>query len=119
MSPYAQRRLVPFYAENHRMVTPFGSDHFGPMVMVEVGAMTVGSIRQCFTPEAPVDRGDRKGFFELGGSTVVLLFESGAVDLARDLLDNTEAGLETYGRMGDSLGRARNSDDFHILGKKS
>ena len=107
MSPYAQRRLVPFYAENHRMVTPFGSDHFGPMVMVEVGAMTVGSIRQCFTPEAPVDRGERKGFFELGGSTVVLLFEPGTMDLAQDLLDNRDAGLETFVRMGDSLGRAR------------
>ncbi len=81
--------------------------------------MTVGSIRQCFTPQAPVARGDRKGFFELGGSTVVLLFEAGAMDLAQDLLDNTDAGLETYVRMGDSLGRARNSDDFHILGKKS
>ena len=107
VSPYAQHRLVPFYAENHRMVTPFGSDHFGPMVMVEVGAMTVGSIRQCFTARAPVARGDRKGFFELGGSTVVLLFEPGAMDLAQDLLDNTDAGLETYVRMGDSLGRAR------------
>ena len=34
VSPYAQHRLVPFYAENHRMVTLFRSDHFGPMVMV-------------------------------------------------------------------------------------
>ena len=29
-----------------------------------------------------------------------------AVDLAQDLLDNSDAGLETYVRVGDSLGRA-------------
>ena len=34
------------------MVTPFASDHFGPMALVEVGALTVGSIRQAWVAGA-------------------------------------------------------------------
>jgi len=105
--PYSLRRLVPFFAENHRAVTLFDSDHFGPMAIVEVGALTVGSIRQRFRPGARVARGQAKGFFELGGSTVVMLFRRGAIDLAPDLRAMTEREIETYVRMGEPIGRAR------------
>jgi phosphatidylserine decarboxylase len=103
--PYARRRLVPFYTENHRMVTPFDSDHFGAMAIVEVGALTVGSIRQVCRPGARVRRGERKAAFEPGGSTVVLLFRPGAVELDADLVDWSRREVEVHVRMGDSLGR--------------
>jgi len=46
ISPYSLSWLVPFYTENHRMLTLFDSDHFGQMAIVEIGAFTVGSIQQ-------------------------------------------------------------------------
>lgn len=104
--PYALRTLVPFFTENHRMVTRFESDHFGPMAIVEIGALTVGSIRQRFEPSARVAKGDHKGFFELGGSTVVLLFRPGAIQLDLDLCAMTSRGMETFVRMGEAIGRA-------------
>jgi phosphatidylserine decarboxylase len=104
--PYAQRTIVPFFGENYRMVTRFESDHFGPMAMVEVGALTVGSIRQRFLPGVPVAKGERKGYFELGGSTVVLLFRRGAIHLDNDIVNLTASEIETSVRMGDSLGRS-------------
>jgi len=104
--PYATRSLVPFYTENHRMLTLFDSDHFGEIAIIEVGALTVGSIQQRYDPGCRVPRGAPKGFFELGGSTVVLLFEKGAIRLDDDLCSNSEAGVETYVRFGDSVGRA-------------
>jgi phosphatidylserine decarboxylase len=103
--PYAERGLVPFFAENHRMVTPFDSDHFGPMAIVEVGALTVGSIRQAFAPGARVEKGAPKGWFELGGSTVVLLFRAGAIALDPDLCALTAREIECFVRMGEPLGR--------------
>jgi phosphatidylserine decarboxylase len=103
--PYARQRPVPFYAENHRMVTPFASDHFGRMALVEIGALTVGSIRQSFAPSAWVPKGTRKGTFALGGSTVVLVFEPGAIALDEDLVERTRQGTETYVRWGERLGR--------------
>ena len=105
--PYALRRLVPFYTENHRMVTPFASDHFGSMAIVEVGALTVGSIRQGWRPGTHVGRGERKAAFEPGGSTVVLLFRPGAVELDDDLVAWSRDEVEVHVRMGHSLGRVR------------
>lgn len=106
VSPYARRWLVPFYRDNHRVVTRLASDRFGPIAMVEIGAFTVGSVRQAFVPDRPVAKGDHKGWFALGGSLLVLLFEPGGVRLDRDLIEGTEAGLETYVRLGESIGRS-------------
>lgn len=103
--PYALRRLVRFYTENHRMLTRFASDHFGEMAIVEVGALTVGSIRQAYRPAERVLKGQRKAVFELGGSTVVLLFRPGAITLDADLVALSAHEDETYVRMGESLGR--------------
>jgi len=72
--------------------------------MVEVGAFTVGSIRQCFKTFGRVAKGDHKGYFELA-SIVVLLFPAGAADFDEDLLPNSSRDLETYVRFGDPLAR--------------
>ncbi len=104
--PYARRWLVPVFAENVRARTAFASDQFGPMQIMEVGAFTVGSIRQAFRPGTRVGRGAHKGWFEIGGSTVVLLFTRGAVAFDEDLVESSARGLETAVRVGESLGRA-------------
>jgi phosphatidylserine decarboxylase len=105
VTPYSRTWAVPFYAENFRVITPFASDAFGQIAMVEVGAFTVGSIRQQFTPGARVARGAYKGVFELGASIVVLVFEPGAIRFDEDLRRNTAAGLETFVRMGERIGQ--------------
>ena len=104
VSPYSRHKPVPFYTENYRMLTLFASDHFGLVALLEIGAFTVGSIQQRYRPTARVAKGDKKGFFELGGSTIVLLFEPGAIQLDHDLCDKTEEGFETHVRLGESIG---------------
>jgi phosphatidylserine decarboxylase len=103
--PYSRTHLMPYYSENHRVLTLFDSDHFGRVAIVDVGALAVGSIRECFEPGARVSRGSYKGYFELGGSTVVLLFEKGRILLDSDLTANSPKEIETYVRVGESLGR--------------
>ncbi len=104
--PYNLRGLIPFFSENYRMFTIFNSEHFGPIAMIEIGAFTVGSIQQRYRSGHRVAKGDRKGFFEMGGSTVVLLFEKGRIALDADLCANTRNDVETYVLMGDSIGSA-------------
>ena len=106
VSPYSRRKLLPLYAENHRMVTLLDSDHFRRVAMIEVGAFTIGSIQQRYHPGARVKKGDHKGFFELGGSIVILLFQRGAIRFDDDLCKHTSSGIETYVCLGESIGRA-------------
>jgi phosphatidylserine decarboxylase len=103
--PYTRERLTAFYTDNYRMVTLINSEQFGTVAMAEIGAFTVGSIKQDYVPYRSVGTGDHKGHFELGGSTVVLLFERGAVRVDDDILEHTAEGLETYIRFGESTGR--------------
>lgn len=102
--PYNLRGLIPFFSDNYRTLTIFDSDHFGRIAMIEIGAFTVGSIRQIYRSGHRVAKGDRKGHFEMGGSTVVMLFEKGRIALDKDLCVNTRNDIETYVLMGDSIG---------------
>ncbi len=111
--PYARRRFLPFFAENYRTRTAFHSNSFGEVLMVDIGAFTVGAIRQDFQPGQPVRRGDHKGWFQLGGSTIVLLFQKNVIRFDADLLANSAIGRETQVRMGESIGQkagAKRSD---------
>jgi phosphatidylserine decarboxylase len=103
--PYALRTPTSFYAENFRMVTLIDSDRFGQVAQVEIGAFTVGSIRQHFRPGRRAHKGEKKGYFELGGSTVVLVFAAGAIEIDGDLRRHSDRGFETRLRVGDSVGR--------------
>jgi phosphatidylserine decarboxylase len=105
VSPYSRSRSIPFYSENKRALTLFDSDHFGRLAMVEIGAFTIASIRQEFHPGEHMSKGAHKGFFGLGGSVVALLFEKDAIALDGDLCANTRAGLETFVRLGEPVGR--------------
>lgn len=64
----------------------------------------VGSILQTYSENSRVQKGDEKGYFAFGGSTTVLLCEKGHVQFSEDLLSNTQKGLETAIKMGETIG---------------
>ena len=90
---------------NKRMVTMLMSEHCGRLLQIEVGALTIGSIVQTYTP-GPVTKGQEKGYFHFGGSTVVLLAERDRIMPDQDLLDATAEGLETLVKVGTRIGKA-------------
>ncbi|MDY4953426.1 MAG: phosphatidylserine decarboxylase, partial [Candidatus Onthomonas sp.] len=51
-----------------------------------------------------VRRGEEKGRFEFGGSTVILLLQEERVRPAQALLDATADGWETEVRCGEQIG---------------
>jgi len=106
VTPYSASRLVPFFTENYRMLTVFDSDRFGQMLIVEVGAFSIGSIQQRYVSGRHVARGAHKGFFQLGASVVMLFFRRGAIRLDSDICANTERGVDTYVRLGEHIGHA-------------
>lgn len=106
VNPIALRKNIAILSENKRVVTEIESDHFGTILYVEIGATFVGSIHQTYEPNNRIRKGDEKGYFEFGGSCIVLLFEKGRIAFDSDLISNTENGLETRANFGQSLGRA-------------
>lgn len=98
----------PIYRENTREYVLLETATFGTVLQMEVGALLVGRIRNHLT-SGPVRRGQEKGWFEFGGSTVILLLEKDRVQIDRDILKNSRAGEETLVKMGEKIGR-KNAD---------
>lgn len=67
---------LPVFVRNCREYALLETDHLGTVAQIEVGAMLVGKIANQPAPER-FERGDEKGMFLYGGSTVILLIEPG------------------------------------------
>ena len=103
VNPAASGRC-PIYRENTREYALLESPVFGTMLQMEVGATMVGRIIN--NPgNRQVQRGQEKGRFEFGGSTVIVLLQGGAAVIDQDILDNTQKDVETVVRLGQSIGR--------------
>lgn len=103
--PIALEAGAPSFA-NYRMITRLDSDGFGPLLIIEIGALTVGSIVQTFTP-SKVKRGAEKSYFRFGGSALLMLAQGRRVVLDDDLIDATEQGVESRVRVGTRVGVRR------------
>ncbi|MEM9156639.1 MAG: phosphatidylserine decarboxylase [Cyanobacteria bacterium P01_F01_bin.33] len=101
--PIARDRVPNTFQLNKRMLTEIQTVNFGRVVFIEVGAIAVGSIQQTYQP-GQVSRGQEKGYFQYGGSAIVLLFEPGKVTFDPDLLRDSADGLEVRVRAGESIG---------------
>ena len=95
----------PIYKENSREYTTLHTQAFGDVIVMEVGALMVGKIVN-HHGACTVRRGEEKGYFQFGGSTVILLLKAGAAQLDQDILDNSREGVETVVRMGEKIGQA-------------
>ena len=95
----------PVYTENSREYTVIKTDTFGPVVQMEVGAMLVGRIVN-YEEAGTVFRGEEKGMFQYGGSTIVLLVEKDRVKIRKDVLEHSKHGIETPVKMGEVIGHA-------------
>jgi len=106
VNPLALRKMIEIFCLNKREFTIISNPLFGDVVMTEVGATMVGSIVQTYTGNF-VKKGEEKGYFRFGGSTVVLLFEKNKIRIDEDLLINTLKGYETVIKEGERIGAAK------------
>jgi pyruvate,water dikinase len=90
-------------ARNQRLVSVMDGERIGPYFQLEVGALTVGRIVD--SGQRRFSKGQPKGHFELGGSTIVLLFPPGRVRPDPDILNHSAAGREVRVRLGERIGR--------------
>ncbi|CAK40325.1 uncharacterized protein An09g04710 [Aspergillus niger] len=106
VNPMAIRSALDVYGENVRVLVPIDSVAHGRVMVVCVGAMMVGSTVITRQAGEKVSRAEELGYFKFGGSTLLLLFEEGAVNFDSDLVDNSKGPLETLIRVGMSVGHS-------------
>ncbi|MBP5553273.1 MAG: phosphatidylserine decarboxylase [Lachnospiraceae bacterium] len=90
------------YKENHRVVSVLSTKHFGDMINIEVGALLVGKIVNREVDQ--FTKGEEKGFFEPGGSTIVQLFKKDTVNIDEDIIKQSLDSTETKVLFGEGVG---------------
>lgn len=98
----ARRRV---FTENCREYTVLDTQNFGQAVQVEVGAMMVGRIVNTVKC-GEFSRGEQKGYFEFGGSTVILLLKPNTATIDEEFFTNTALDLETVVKCGETIGKS-------------
>lgn len=136
-NPSAAIAVATPLSKNRRVVTLIDTDveggaGVGVVAMVEIVALMIGDIKQCYSENryddpAPVTRGlflrrgQPKGLFRPGSSTVVLFFEKDRVAFSRDLLHN-QLRPDVGNRFSDWLGRPLVETDVQVrstIGKRT
>lgn len=91
-----------FYKTNCREYTVLDTNNFNKIVQVEVGAMGIGKINNLHG-EYSFKKGEEKGYFEFGGSTIVLFIKKGIINIDEDILSNSLDGIETNVKYGEKI----------------
>jgi Phosphatidylserine decarboxylase len=91
------------FKENCREYTVLETENFGVITQIEVGATLVGKI--CNNNKEEFNRGDEKGYFCFGGSTIVLLVEKDKIVIDKDILEKSAQDIETRVLLFDKIGR--------------
>lgn len=93
----------PIYKRNTREYTILHTRHFDDVVMMEVGALMVGKIVNLH--KRRFHKGEEKGYFEFGGSTVILLFKKDIIAVDDDIVKKSENHDEVRVKLGEHIGK--------------
>ena len=100
VSPLSAGRKI--YRDNYRVVNLLETRHFGKILMIEVGAMFAGCIRN--RPIRHFKKGEEKGYFRLGGSSILMLLQKDQVALDADIMEYAVSGTEVKLRYREDIG---------------
>lgn len=117
------------YSKNRRVVTVINTDvkggtGVGLVAMIEVVALMIGDIVQCYSEERyeapkPVERGmfltkgQPKSLYRPGSSTDILVFQRGRVEFAADLVSN-QARTDAASRFSRGFGEPLVETDIRV-----
>lgn len=104
VNPIGYKYNQKLYLKNERHVNLLETKNFGKIAFVEVGAICVGKIVQTKKNSFNFKKGEEKGFFLFGGSSILVFIEKGRLFFDKDILENTEAKKETFIKLGSQIG---------------
>ena len=96
----------PVYVQNSREYMLIEHQQSGSIVQMEVGALLIGKIHN-YCSDSQVECGIEKGYFEYGGSTIILLFQKDMVQIFPKFNHFLDTGREMPIKIGQALGKIR------------
>lgn len=93
----------PVFTENAREYTILQTENFGDVIQVEVGALMVGKIKNNHE-SYEFKRGEEKGMFLFGGSTIILLVQKNKIKIPDKYFEMTKNNKELDIKMGEKIG---------------
>ena len=96
-----EEMIYPVFKENKRCLTLINSQH-GKVVQMEIGALLVGRIHN--HPLTSLVKGQEKGFFGLGGSSIMVLYPKDSIELDQDIWHYSQQDIEIQVSLGERIG---------------
>lgn len=93
----------PVFKTNSREYSILRTNNFDDIVFMEVGAMMVGKIVN-HHQEYNFSRGEEKGLFEFGGSTIIMILKKDVALIDTDIKEASNSGKEFKVKLGESIG---------------
>ena len=90
------------YTKNRRSWIIMDTQNFGKVAQIEIGAFSVGGIKNNIE-KGSFKKGDEKGYFDLHGSTIVLLLQKDKVRLLDEIKKVTDTGSEYRVKIGQCV----------------
>ena len=105
VQPIAYKHYKIFH-ENTREWTVLHTKNFGDVIHMEVGAMNIGRISN--NTHTLFKKGDEKGNFEFGGSTIILFVKDNVIKIDDDIMRNSNEFMETTVNIGEKIAKKIN-----------
>ena len=94
---------IPVFTQNARELVCIDTENMGKIVQMEIGALIVGKISNYCDNDVAI-QGKEKGYFEFGGSTIVLLIQKDKLNLTKKVTDLIHSKEEVAVCMGETIG---------------
>lgn len=91
------------FKENTRECTLIKTKNFNDIMYIEVGALLVGKINN-IKKRGSFKKGEEKGYFMYGGSTIVVLVRKNTIKLNKKIINNSSNNIETSVKCGEKIG---------------
>jgi phosphatidylserine decarboxylase len=89
INQHALRSKQDILFSNERNINILGTEHFGRLGFVEIGALSVGRIVQTHPLDKRFQRGQEKSVFRFGGSAIAVFGEQGKWRPSEDIVSRT------------------------------
>lgn len=97
-----ENKIMPLI-KNERHIISAQTKNCKDILIIPIGALCVGKIIETYKTEELNRKGQEVGYFSFGGSSLVLVFESGVITLENKIKNNSHILLETPIKVGEPI----------------